>query len=140
MSQDAAEPKAIKPEENESVPKAAKALAGKSTEEADAQESGGEQEEEEADTGTPEGSTSTKPKKKKKKRNKVKSALTGGILNSDGSSVDATKLPSGVVAEMMKRNPQLSQELGSMDPSKAQEMLKKLNLNELLTGMVSLPR
>jgi hypothetical protein len=74
----------------------------------------------------------SKKKSKKKKKGKSK------VLNADGETIDTTKLPTGVLAEMLKKNPALSDELRGMDADKAEAMLKKLNVNDLLTGMVCL--
>ncbi|KAI9826743.1 MAG: glycylpeptide N-tetradecanoyltransferase [Sarea resinae] len=84
--------------------------------------------------------TSAKSKKKKSKRKKVKEALTGkkeeGESSASGSAqAPASKLDSGTLQQLLENNPSLKNEVGGMSKDKAEQMLKKLNLNELLTGM-----
>jgi glycylpeptide N-tetradecanoyltransferase len=97
----------------------------------------------------PEGS-STAPtassKKKKSKRRRIKNALTGKSNESSGSSSkdDVSKaigsLSKEQVAEFMKLNPALAQQVTDSLPSgstdkDAADAMKKLSLEEILTGL-----
>jgi hypothetical protein len=85
------------------------------------------------------GSTS---KKKKSKRLKFKKALgVGSKENGDkeelGSlSNPASRLTSGMVDQLLEMNPSLKSEVEGLDNDQAVEKLKKLDVAELLTGMV----
>ncbi len=101
------------------------------------------EEEEPTDSKNPDsvtaGSTS---KKKKSKRSKFKKALgVGSNENGDkeesGSlSNPASRLTSGMVDQLLEMNPSLKSEVEGLDNDQAVEKLKKLDVAELLTGMV----
>ncbi len=81
-------------------------------------------------------------KKKKSKKAKIKKAL--GIINKEdgeasGSSSSpnpASKLTTEMVEQLLEMNPSLKGEVAGMDKQKAAEALKKLDVADLLTGMV----
>jgi glycylpeptide N-tetradecanoyltransferase len=86
---------------------------------------------------TTEGNASGPAKKKKKsKKKKLKAALTG--QRSEGGSSTSKTLSREQLNEIIKNNPSLRNELGGMEVSKAEEMMKKLSMSDLLTGMVRL--
>jgi glycylpeptide N-tetradecanoyltransferase len=71
-------------------------------------------------------------KKKKSKRKKVASAITG---DSGDPSRPAAKISQEGMQQIMDANPALKGELSKMSPEAAQEMLKKMDVNQLLTGL-----
>ena len=79
-------------------------------------------------------------KKKKSKKAKLKKAL--GVTNNDdadpgsSSSKPASKLTQAHVEQLLEMNPSLKGEVAGMDKEKAAETLKKLDVSDLLTGMV----
>ena len=78
-------------------------------------------------------------KKKKSKKAKLKKALTGGGGSKDvssSSSNPASKLTSGQVEQLLEMNPSLKSEVAGLDKEKAADKLKKLDVADLLTGMV----
>ena len=83
-------------------------------------------------------------KKKKSKRAKLKKAFgvggsdEGGADRSSSSSHPASKLTAGMVEQLLEMNPSLKSEVAGMDKEKATETLKKLDVADLLTGMVLL--
>lgn len=85
---------------------------------------------------------SSSTKKKKSKKAKLKKALGAGNGEdgdknaSGGSSNPASKLTSGMVEQLLEMNPSLNSEVAGMDKTKATETLKKLDVADLLTGMV----
>ena len=93
-----------------------------------------------ADGETPEAGSISK--KKKSKRAKVKKAL--GVAGQDDaaandpsdSAVPASKLTSGMVDQLLEMNPSLKGELAGMNKEQAAEAVKKLDVSDMLTGMV----
>lgn len=84
---------------------------------------------------TVEGNASASKKKKKSKRKKLKAAITGQPEDpADQIKKLLDKLPQNEIEELVKRNPELVKDHGS-DPAKAAEAFKKMNLNEVLTGL-----
>lgn len=82
-------------------------------------------------------STATKKKKPKRKRAKIHLAGEGASSSGPGeSSVGSSKLPSTVVDSLLRNNPSLQSEVGGMGKEKAEDLLRKLNVSDLLTGMV----
>ncbi|CZT05833.1 hypothetical protein WAI453_004414 [Rhynchosporium graminicola] len=93
--------------------------------------------------------TTAASKKKKSKRKRVKAALGGGGSSSgsgDATRDDLDKAVSGLnvsqIQEILKMNPALAQQLGvdsstSLSDAKLQEAMKKLNLEEIMTGLAS---
>jgi glycylpeptide N-tetradecanoyltransferase len=82
--------------------------------------------------------SSAKPKKKKKKSKKAKlvSAITGGEKSSSGeSSKPASKLSNESISALLDANPSLKGELAGLSPEKAQEVLKKMDVSQLLSGL-----
>lgn len=77
-------------------------------------------------------------KKKKSKRAKLKKALgVSGKEDGDASgSKPASKLTQAHVEQLLEMNPSLKGEVAGMDNEKAAEALKKLDVSDLLTGMV----
>jgi len=81
-------------------------------------------------------------KKKKSKKAKLKKAFGVG-KKEDGdkealssSSNPASKLTSGMVDQLLEMNLSLKSEVEELDKEKAAEELKKLDVADLLTGMV----
>jgi glycylpeptide N-tetradecanoyltransferase len=97
--------------------------------------------------GTPASGAAAKKKKSKKKR--LKAALTGGSsesISSGGSRDEIQKAVSGLsndqISEILKMNPALAEQLGigkdgDLSGSKATESLKKLKLEDIMTGLAS---
>ena len=84
-------------------------------------------------------------KKKKSKKAKLKKALgvnskDGDNDVSEGSSNPASKLTGNMVEQLLEMNPSLKSEVSGMDKDKAAETLKKMNVADLLTGLVSWPK
>ncbi|MCJ1386767.1 glycylpeptide N-tetradecanoyltransferase [Xylographa soralifera] len=79
----------------------------------------------------------SKSKKKKSKKSRMKKAL--GIKESEGgssgSSNPASKLTAEMVEQLLEMNPSLKSEVAGMGKEKAAEMLKTLDVADLLTGM-----
>ena len=74
--------------------------------------------------------------KKKSKRAKMKKALGGGSDgDSAGPSTSAKKLTPDMVDQLMEMNPALKGEVASMERDKAIEMVKKMDVADLLTGL-----
>jgi glycylpeptide N-tetradecanoyltransferase len=106
-----------------------------------------EPEEDTAEAGTPAANASAKKKKSKRKR--IKAALTGGsseASGSGGSREEIQKAVSGLssdqISEILKMNPALAEQLGAgqgsdISGSKASEALKKLKLEDIMTGLAS---
>ncbi|EON97088.1 putative glycylpeptide n-tetradecanoyltransferase protein [Phaeoacremonium minimum UCRPA7] len=88
-----------------------------------------------------------KKKKKKSKRKKLKDALTGKSSDPDADKKEAIdKLTPKQIQDFMAFNPALAQEVnalaggsssGSVDPARAAELLKKLKLEDVMTGLAS---
>ena len=83
-------------------------------------------------------------KKKKSKKAKLKKVL--GVNDkeeddkSESSTNPASKLTSGMVEQLLEMNPSLKGEVAGMDKETAAEKLKKLDVADLLTGMVGHPQ
>ncbi|KAI9791549.1 MAG: glycylpeptide N-tetradecanoyltransferase [Piccolia ochrophora] len=81
--------------------------------------------------------------KKKSKKKKIKKALGMGAntqaeastSSSEPSSKDASLLRGKVANHLLSNNPSLQREVAGMPEDKVQEMLQKLNVSDLLTGM-----
>jgi glycylpeptide N-tetradecanoyltransferase len=118
----------------------------KATVEDDGEVEGATANEESADEELPataEGTSAPAPKKKKKsKRKKVKEALTGskgesstGEIDGSGSSKVDNKLSSSQIDQLLRSNPALQNEVRGVPNGKVEELLKKMNLQDLLTGL-----
>ncbi|PVH84072.1 N-myristoyl transferase [Cadophora sp. DSE1049] len=105
-------------------------------------------EEEQEDTAAPSTATGTASKKKKSKRKRVKAALGGGSSEGSGSASrdDLNKAVGGLgaadIQAILKMNPALAQQMGvgegsELSDKKIQEAMKKLNLEEIMTGLAS---
>ena len=106
-----------------------------------------EPEEDPAGAGTPASGAAARKKKSKKKR--IKAALTGGsseASGSGGSREEIQKAVSGLskdqISEILKMNPALAEQLGvgkngDISVSKASEALKRLKLEDIMTGLAS---
>lgn len=85
---------------------------------------------------------SSSAKKKKSKKAKMKKVLgatskdNGAASSSSSSANPASKLTTGMVEQLLEMNPSLKGEVAGMDKEKAAEALKKLDVADLLTGMV----
>lgn len=78
---------------------------------------------------------SSKSKKKKSKKSRLKKAL--GVPGQDESSSNpASKLTPEMVEQLLEMNPSLGGEVAGMNKEKAAQILKKLDVADLLTGMV----
>ena len=81
-------------------------------------------------------------KKKRSKKAKLKKAFgvgnseDGGGEGSSSASNPASKLTTGMVEQLLEMNPSLKSEVAGMDKEKAAATLKKLDVADLLTGMV----
>ncbi|KAJ9605153.1 glycylpeptide N-tetradecanoyltransferase [Cladophialophora chaetospira] len=74
-----------------------------------------------------------KKKKKKSKKSKLVSALTG---NKSSEGADSSKpLSTEVVKALLDANPSLKGELAGIPPEKAGELLKKMDVSQLLSGL-----
>lgn len=106
--------------------------------------SGEEVEEEEAAEGESQDAAAagSSAKKKKSKKAKIKKALgvlkkdDGAASGSSSSANPASKLTTEMVEQLLEMNPSLKNEVAGMDKEKAAEALKKLDVADLLTGMV----
>jgi glycylpeptide N-tetradecanoyltransferase len=117
---------------------AAEAIAESSKQNA-AAESADESEEE---TGAVEGGEGATEKKKKSRKRKIKDALTGKGKAEDITSTDAPAaghLSKDQRNALLELNPALKQELTSKakSPKDLEDMIRKLNINEMLTGLAS---
>lgn len=72
-------------------------------------------------------------KKKRAKRKKIKAAIAEKDEGQEGSS---GQLSGEQLQMLLKDNPALKAEVQGMDPNKAAEMMKKLSVSDILTGMV----
>lgn len=85
---------------------------------------------------------SSASKKKKSKKAKIKKVFgakgkeDGSTDAAEGSKNPAIKLTPGMVEQLLELNPSLKSEVAGMDAEKAAEALKKLDVADLLTGMV----
>lgn len=86
---------------------------------------------------------SSSAKKKGSKRAALKKKILGdgGTDHGNGepsesSSNPASKLTNDMVEQLMEMNPALKSEFAGMDREKAAEAVKKLDVSDLLTGMV----
>ena len=82
-------------------------------------------------------------KKKKSKKARLKKALGvdgrhGNSEVSTDSAHPASKLTTGMVEQLLEMNPSLKGEVAGMGKEKAAEALKKLDVADLITGMVFL--
>jgi len=80
----------------------------------------------------------SKSRKKKSKKSRLKKAL--GVPSQDESSASssnpASKLTPEMVEQLLEMNPSLGGEVAGMNKEKAAQILKKLDVADLLTGMV----
>lgn len=86
---------------------------------------------------------SSSTKKKKSKRAALKKKFLGAGASDQGnnepsesSSNPASKLTNDMVEQLLEMNPSLKSEVAGMDREKAAEAVKKLDVSDLLTGMV----
>jgi glycylpeptide N-tetradecanoyltransferase len=81
--------------------------------------------------------SSSKSKKKKSKKARLKKAIGMGTQDEEpgSSSNPASKLTPGMVDQLLEMNPSLRGEVAGMNKEKAAEILKKLDVADLLTGM-----
>lgn len=84
--------------------------------------------------------TSTKSKKKKSKKEKLKKIIGAGPKDGAAavasSSKPAAKLTPEGMKELLAMNPSLKAELAGMSSDQATEALKRLDVADLMTGMV----
>lgn len=79
--------------------------------------------------------------KKKKKKNKKSKGKKAAVVVEDPNvaapePASASKISAGMVQQILKANPSLAAETQGTDPKKIQELLGRLTLEEMLTGMV----
>ena len=74
--------------------------------------------------------------KKKSKKAKLKKAL--GMEAGSGASKPASKLTPSMIEQLLEMNPSLKNEVAGMDHDKVMDALQKLNISDLMTGMVCL--
>lgn len=111
---------------------------------AEVESEGEEEDDEPAAEGTTPAASGSSKKKKKSKRKKAKELLTG---KSGDQEEDLKKAIGGLnpqqLKELMSLNPGLAQEVaqasGSANPTpeQAAELLKKMNLNDIMTGLAA---
>lgn len=77
-----------------------------------------------------------KKKKSKKSKGKNTAASTEGITSAAPGHAAGNKMSSGMVEQILKSNPSLAAETLGADPKMIQEMLGRLTVDEMLTGMV----
>ena len=89
------------------------------------------------------GATESSATKKKSKRARLKKALGAGSSSdvgpSEGSSASAntaSKLTTSMVEQLLEMNPSLKSEVAGMGKEEAAEAVKRLDVADLLTGMV----
>lgn len=89
------------------------------------------------------GATESSAKKKRSKRAKLKKAFGAGSSSdagpSEGSSSSAntaSKLTTSMVEQLLEMNPSLKSEVAGMGKEEAAEAVKRLDVADLLTGMV----
>ena len=82
--------------------------------------------------------SSLKSKKKKSKKARIKKALGVGGQDQGSASAPnpASKLTPGMMEQLLEMNPSLKGEVAGMTKEKAADVLKKLDVADLLTGMV----
>lgn len=105
---------------------------------ADADAESDEDVEETGETANAEGQAATKKKKKKKsKKKKVKDALTGGptVEVSEADPTNA-QLTDAQFQQLLHMNPSLKREVGGMDPEQVKELMKNMDLDTALSGLV----
>ena len=107
-----------------------------------ASEISAEEESNDDGVGAANGDAGTKSKKKKSKKARLKKALGVGDTDasasgSGSSSNPASKLTSGMVDQLLEMNPSLKGEVAGMTKEQRSDALKKLDVADLLTGMVS---
>lgn len=76
-----------------------------------------------------------KKKKKKSKKNKGKKVVASASALPELAA--GHKISSGMMQQILKANPSLAAETQGADPKVIQEMLGRLTVEEMLTGMVS---
>lgn len=79
--------------------------------------------------------------KKKKKKSKKSKGKKAAVIAEDPNlpppePASASKISAGMVQQILKANPSLAAETQGTDPKKIQEILGRLTLEEMLTGMV----
>lgn len=112
---------------------ATEAIAESSTQ--DAQDESGE---ESAEEETVEGAADASEKKKKSRKRKIKDALTGKApeLPASTDAPAGQHLSKGQLMQLLDANPALKNQLLANKGSQSiEEMLKKLSMNEMLTGL-----
>ena len=82
--------------------------------------------------------SSSKSKKKKSKKARIKKALGVGDQDDDSATASnpASKLTPEMMEQLLEMNPSLKGEVAGMTKEKAADVLKKLDVADLLTGMV----
>lgn len=98
---------------------------------AEVEASGDEEDVDAADDANPSGSASA-TKKKKKKKSKGKKTVSSAV-----AAAAAETLPKEVIDDIVKQNPALASELQGLDENQISELVRKMKLEEILTGMVS---
>jgi glycylpeptide N-tetradecanoyltransferase len=92
------------------------------------------------ETATVDGGEGATDKKKKSRKRKIKDALTGKGKAPEITSTDSPAgghLSKDQMNQLLESNPALKQELlaKSKSPKDLEEMIRKLNINEMLTGL-----
>lgn len=90
------------------------------------------------------GAPAASKKKSKKKSGKGKKAAVSSGNDNEGSSTGTAAassrpgngISSKLVHEILKNNTSLTSEMQGIDPKEAEEMVKRMKLEEILTGMV----
>jgi glycylpeptide N-tetradecanoyltransferase len=106
------------------------------------EEDNGSSEDEEQEGESTEPGEAAKAKKKKSKKSKLKKMLGAKVQEDEveeagDPSKPASKLTQKGVEELLEMNPSLKAEIAGMDQQKAVDALRKLDIADLMTGMVS---
>ncbi|KAF1990340.1 N-myristoyl transferase [Aulographum hederae CBS 113979] len=96
--------------------------------------SAGEEDEQPAPANGESAAAGAAKKKKRSKKKKLKQAILGSV-KSESMPKTAADLTSDQLNALLDVNPALKAEVNAMDPKNVQEMMKRLNLADLLTGL-----
>lgn len=78
----------------------------------------------------------TQSDEKKKSKGKTAAVAADDPILASSKAASGSKISAGMIQEILKANPSLAAETQGTDPKMIQEMLGRLTLEEMLTGMV----
>lgn len=134
------ESKEVKPETDQKISQETLQTVGLSTTEEGATVSSDDENPDSLAADAPATSSTTKKKKRKKNKKTTSNAKQDGqdtATESPESSKKAEKKLSGpVIDQLLQDNPALANEVSGMSRQKLEEVLKKVDVSELLTGLV----